>query len=99
MSKHRKRWSAQEKLEIYNHYKVHGAAVTSREYEVSVGSIYRWKEAYETKGESGLSGKANNKADRLAFKKLKRENDELKKIIAEKELRLRIQAEMLKKSR
>jgi len=31
-------------------------------------------------------------------RRLKRENDELKKIVAEKELRIRIQEEMLKKS-
>lgn len=99
MSKHRKRWTSQEKLEIYNHYKLHGAAVTSREFGVSVGSIYKWKEAYESQGESGLSRKTKKDMDLIAYKKLKRENDELKKIIAEKELRLRIQAEMLKKSR
>ena len=99
MSKHRKRWSAKEKLEIINYAKIHSVLKASREYEVSNPSIYKWIEAYDQGREKGLKNKKKNSYDNKENKRLKRENDELKKIIAEKELRIRIQEEMLKKSR
>lgn len=99
MSKHRKRWSTKEKLEIINYAKIHSVLKASREFSVSSPSIYKWMDAYDTKGESGLKGQKKDKSESLENKRLKRENDELKKIIAEKELRIRIQEAMLKKSR
>lgn len=98
MTKHKKRWSAPEKLEIINYYKLHGATKASREFNVSVGSIYKWREAYESEGASGLSKSKKEDSALIENRRLKRENDELKKLVAEKELRLRIQDEMLKKS-
>ncbi|NNE32249.1 MAG: transposase [Winogradskyella sp.] len=99
MKKHRKRWSTTEKLAIVNHFKTWGATKTSREFGVSPGSIYNWNEAYEEHGEAGLSGKHKKPSESDELRAVKRENDELKKLVAEKELRLRIQEEMLKKSR
>lgn len=99
MTKHKKRWSAPEKLEIINYYKLHGATKASREFNVSIGSIYKWKESYESEGVSALSKSKKEDSAAIENRRLKRENDELKKLVAEKELRLRIQDEMLKKSR
>ena len=87
-------------MEILNYYKLHGASRTSREFEVSVGSIYKWKGIYEEHGEAGFSkNKTTTTFESLEYRRLRRENDELKKLVAEKELRLRIQEEMLKKNR
>lgn len=69
-----------------------------REFNVSTTSIYKWKELYELKGESGLGGNSERVDLTQELKRMKRENDALKQIVAEKELRLRIQDEMLKKS-
>ena len=102
MNNHRKRWTTSEKMEILNYYKLHGAARTSREYEVSVGSIYKWKNIYEEHGEAGFSKNkttTTTTSESLENRRLRRENDALKQLVAEKELRLRIQEEMLKKSR
>lgn len=99
MSTHKKRWSASEKLEILNYYKKAGATKASREFGVSSASIYKWKEAYEKDGEAGLSSKRSNSNEDMELIRLRRENDQLKALVAEKELALRIQAEMLKKSR
>jgi len=100
MKKHRKRWSTTEKLAVINYFKTWGATKTSREFGVSPGSIYNWNEAYERAGEAGLiQGKKKEPTESDEFRALKRENDQLKKLVAEKELRLRIQEEMLKKSR
>jgi len=100
MKKHRKRWSIAEKLAIVQHFKIWGATKTAREFGVSAGSIYNWHEAYEENGEAGLlNGKKKEQTESDEIRALKRENDQLKKLVAEKELRLRIQQEMLKKSR
>jgi transposase-like protein len=101
MSKHRKHWKSQEKLEIVNYYKQHGMAKTKREFEVSSTSIYNWEELYDEHGASGLLGKKSLKSSNESeeLKRLRRENDALKKIVAEKELILRIKNELLKKSK
>lgn len=98
MGQHRKKKTRTEKLEILKYYSLHGMARTTREHEVSSTSIYKWKKLYESEGEEALSNKSKGNADSVELKRLRRENDELKKIVAEKELRLRIQSEMLKKS-
>ena len=98
MKKHQKRWTATEKLEIVNYSKLHGAAKASRAFNVSAGSIYKWRDAYEKQGASGLSKQKKADSTEVENRRLKRENDELKKLAAEKELHLRIQNEMLKKS-
>jgi len=56
---------------------------------------------YDEHGLAGLSGKkeGNESAQSDEIKRLHRENDALKKIVAEKELILRIKNELLKKSK
>jgi len=100
MSKHRKTWSQQEKLAVVEYNKLHGSSKTSRHFGVSSVSISKWNRLYDEHGLAGLSGKKSVQPeidhDRI---RLERENRELKAIVAEKELQIRIQAEMLKKSR
>ncbi len=96
MGKHRKRWTSSEKSVVWSYYKQWGAVKASREYSFSITSIYKWKNASEQ--EVAVSPSQEGKASHQELRRLKRENDELKKIVAEKKLRLRIQEEMLKKS-
>lgn len=98
MSKHRKTWSQQEKLAVVEYSKIHGAAKASRHHGVSQVSIGKWTKDYKLNGLAGLSGKRNQESIDHEKISLKKENSELKAIVAEKELQLRIQAEMLKKS-
>ena len=98
MSKHRKRRTASEKMEVINYFENRGPTKTSREYNVSAVSIYKWKAAYEKEGTNGLIIPSKTGKGTEEFKRLKRENGQLKKIVAEKELRPRVQGEMLKKS-
>ena len=96
-NKNRKRWSLSEKLEVLSHYQKEGVTRTSREYGVSGTMIYKWQKAFESEGEEGLSG--HKKKDKeLEYDKLQRENNELKAIVAEKELQIRIQNEIIKKN-
>lgn len=99
MSKHRKTWSATEKLQVINYAKTNGNTKAAREFEVSANSVYNWIAAYEEQGEAGLkrANKANIESEEL--RRLRRENQQLKELVAEKELRLRIKDELLKKSR
>ena len=99
MGKHRKTWSLSEKLEILNYEKLHGISRTCREFDISATSIYKWKKAFENKGESGLVGQQKSSIESKAMKDLARENERLKKLVAEKELTIMIQNDMLKKSR
>ena len=98
-NKHRKRWSLSEKKKILSYFEVHGLARTMREYNVSHSSIYNWKESIVS-GEKKRSSakKKKESATLLELKSLRRENAQLKAIVAEKELSIRIQAELLKKS-
>jgi len=98
MSKHRQKKSSSEKLEIIHYSKKNSVLAAAREFGVSATIIYKWKELYDTEGESGLSGTSTADHLKQELKRIQRENDALKKIVAEKELRLRIQEEMLKKS-
>ncbi len=98
MSKHRRTWSQQEKLAIINYQKQNGTAKASREYGVSGVSISKWIRLYEENGLDGLKSKRKSNEIDIEKQKLERENRELKAIVAEKELTIRIQKEMLKKS-
>ena len=99
MSKPKRHWKVQEKIEILEYYKLHGLTQTTRKFKVSQTSIYKWRDKLEAEGADGLENQ--QRKDPLSdpeFLRLQRENKELKAIVAEKELQLRIQAEMLKKS-
>jgi len=101
MSKNKRTWSKEEKLEIVNYYKQNGIAKTKRTYGVSMTSVYKWEKAYDQNGFSGLSTKKDKSinSELEDLRRLRRENESLKKIVAEKELALRIKEELLKKSR
>ena len=88
MSKHRKTWSAVEKLKIINFAKIHGNVKAARENEVSVNSIYNWLASYEAHGESGLKRANKPSEESEEIRRLQRENQQLKEIVAEKELLL-----------
>jgi hypothetical protein len=99
MSKHRKTWSQQEKMAVLEYQKIHGTTKAGRYYGVSNVSIGKWMRLFDLYGKDGLTGKKSIEPIRVDHEKLRleRENTALKAIVAEKELQLRIQAEMLKK--
>jgi transposase-like protein len=97
MGKHRKSWSQEEKLTIVKFYQEHGAAKTSKEFNVSTVNIYNWVEIFAKGGSSSLSGSNSTDRDKEILR-LQREIQAYKEIIAEKELSLRIKDALLKKS-
>jgi transposase-like protein len=90
MSKHRKSWSLSEKTKIVSHYQQHGIAAASRQFEVAFSMIYRW--------EKQLLSATNAAISPDEYKRLLRENQALKELVAEKELALKIKEELLKKT-
>lgn len=96
MGKRRKTWSLEEKKEVLKYCEQYGITKAAREYNVSTPSICKWRRLFEAQGEGGLINETV--CDReLEFKRLLKENRELKALVAEKELALRIKDSLLKK--
>lgn len=98
MNKHRRTWSLAEKLEALQLLKKEGIGKASRQLEVSSTTLYKWQALLDQKGEQGLIEKAGS-AKNPELERLQRENRELKMLVAEKELTIRVQSELLKKTR
>lgn len=94
MSKKRK--SSKEKLQIIKEAEIEGVIVTCRKHNIDPATYYNWKEKYEEEGFEALKPKNRNHID-PELKKLREENEQLKKIVAEKELALQIKEALLKK--
>lgn len=77
--------------------KKEGVGQASRQLGVSTTTLYKWRESFEAQGEQGLTRKQGQHKD-PELERLKRENRELKMLVAEKELVIRVQSELLKKS-
>jgi putative transposase len=97
MSNHRKTWTPEQKLEILNYKKERGLTVASREFGVSTVSILNWEKKLEELGNSGLAKGAKTSME-LELQRVLRENRELKQMVAEKDLALRVKDALLKKS-
>lgn len=97
MSLYRRKWSQKEKEEILLYADEHGVSKTSREYNVSTATIYNWKNKFDELGSEGLESGAKTAMER-ELSQLKRENIELKKMVAEKELSIRVKDSLLKKN-
>ena len=98
MSKHQKSWSVQEKQEIVEFYRQHSISEAVRKYSVSNVSIYKWGKIIEEAGIDGFSTKEPSKTN-ADFNKLKRDNERLMRLVAEKEVIISIQNDLLKKKR
>jgi|JI61114BRNA_FD_contig_21_11922167_length_427_multi_2_in_0_out_0_1 transposase-like protein len=96
MGTHRKTWSKSEKLEVIKVAKKDGVLNASRQFEVSQPSIYKWMDQLDVGGESSLEG-LHAPELRRENKKLIDENKQLKEMNAEKELKIRILEQRLKK--
>jgi putative transposase len=96
MSKHRKSWSVEEKERIVLFSQENGNAAASREFEVSVITISNWKKKFVERGSGGLEAGSMSEMER-ELRALRRENRELKNLVADKELALQIKDSLLKK--
>lgn len=97
MSKHRMNWTAEKKQEIVQYFKQNGIAKTTRAYDVSSVNVYKWERKLNELGIDGLADTAKIKRD-LELIQLKRERDLLMKLVAEKEIIISTQKDLLKKT-
>jgi putative transposase len=97
MANHRKIWTPEEKLEVLNYKKEKSLTQASREFGVSTVSILNWEKKFEELGSTGLEKGAKTQAE-LELNRVLRENRELKQMLAEKDLALRVKDALLKKS-
>ncbi len=94
------RYSAEEKFLILKEAEEHGVVKTCSKHGIDPTTYYFWKERYESEGIRGLMPKTPGpKIDRKELKELQKENELLKKLLAEKEVLLEAQKDLLKKKR
>jgi len=97
MSLHRKKWSKKDKEEVLLYNDQHVVSQTSREFNISTATIYNWKKKYDELGTVGLEAGSKTSLEK-ELAQLKRENNELKKLVAEKELTIKVKDSLLKKN-
>jgi putative transposase len=91
-----KKYSNAEKLAIIKEASEKGVKITLAKYALYPATFYYWKKKVAEIGEVGLTHGLTK--ERLAIiKKLEKENQVLKEIIAEKELESKLKDELLKK--
>lgn len=96
-------WKPEDKLKILKEVE-EGAKIVEvcRKYQIDPRMYYNWKERYQREGIEGLKDKRKIRSHNLEvsnreYLKLQRENEKLKKILADKELAIETLKEMLKK--
>jgi len=84
-----------EKLAIVKEAKEFGTVVTARKFKVSESAVREWIHRLDSGDPSFLKTYPHNLQNEV--KRLLLENQQLKELVAEKELQIRIQNEFLKK--
>lgn len=91
-----KKFSKTEKLAILKEAKENGVSLTLEKYAIYPGTYYYWKRKFEDAGEAGLEHGVTKKKLK-DIRRLEKENQTLKTLLAEKELEARLKDELLKK--
>ncbi len=98
MEKRKKRsWSKEEKLFILKEAEKEGVEVTIRKHGVYPSTYYSWRKKYQIGGESELDDKKSRKKDKDYIRQLEDETSLLKQLLAERDLEVALQDELLKK--
>jgi putative transposase len=94
----RKRFTVEQKLAaIKDHEAGVRVAEICRKHNISPNTFYKWRAKYEETGIDGLAPKAISSITSKESE-LRRENEELKKLLGEKELAIKIYRDLLKKT-
>lgn len=96
MSKQRRKFSVEQKLQIIQEADQHGTTQTLRKHNLSHSVFLRWKNGFNSGGVTSLKPQYH-KID-PEVKALQEENARLKKIIGNQALELEFKTELLKKS-
>jgi len=88
--------SPEEKVAIIKEAEEQGIVATSRRYGVYPSTIRDWRARYEREGIEGLKVKRSITPD-PEVEQLRKENQMLKQLLADKELELKLKDALLKK--
>ena len=97
MSRKRRTFSTEEKLAILAEVERDGLSVTLRKHGLYAKTISHWRKRFEEDGSEPAT--ESDPAARMELRRLRQENQQLKELVAEKELELRIKESLLKKTR
>jgi transposase-like protein len=97
-------WKPEDKLKVLQEVEQGSQIVeVCRKYQIDPRMYYNWKERYQKEGIEGLKDKRkkaslnNPEVSKREYLKLQKENEKLKRILADKELAIETLKEMLKK--
>ena len=91
-----KKFTNEEKLQIIEEANQQGVKVTLAKYDLFPGTYYYWKRKLLVHGEDGLKHQTARKRENR-IKKLEKENEQLKILLAEKQLESKLKDEVIKK--
>jgi len=97
MSKSKRKFELEEKLQILREGETDGVEVTCRKYQIARSLFYNWKNKFDRKGPDGLTPKYHRVDPQV--KALEKENERLRKIISKQALELEVKEELLKKTK
>ena len=94
--KTKRKFTKEEKLQVLKEAEQNGVKETLEKHGVYPATYYSWKKKYDQMGEKGF--RHGMTPEHLKeIKRLEKENEVLKKLLAEKELEGHLKTEMLKK--
>ena len=94
--KERKKFSIEEKLKIIQEVKEQGVKTTRDKYRVYPATYYEWKRKLEATGEKGLEW-GMTPEHLKEIRRLEKENQQLKQIVADQQLQSELKDKLLKK--
>jgi len=92
----KRKFSKKEKLDLIKEASEQGVTSTLEKHGIYPATFYSWKKKFDTMGEEGFRH-GITPAHLKEIKRLEKENDLLKKLLAEKELEGRLKDELIKK--
>ena len=93
-----KKFTVEQKLSAIKDYEAEvRVAEICRKHNINPNTFYKWKAKYEESGVDGLTPKVVSDITSKEAE-LRRENEELKKLLGEKELAIKIYKDLLKKT-
>ena len=96
MSMQKRKFTKEQKLEILEEASMQGVQATLDKHGLYPTTYYSWKKKFETMGEAGFRHGMTPEHIK-EIKRLEKENEQLKLLLAEKELEGRLKDELLKK--
>ena len=93
----KQKWSLEEKLKILEEGKKEGNTVTIRKYNLYPSTYYGWLKRYGNDGKTGLENRTKRRKEKNYIRQLEDEVGLLKQLLAERDLEVALQNELLKK--